>query len=71
VGSPCTDPAMCDATGYCDVGATNTCQAIKQPGDPCTSGTQCSIGLCDATTKTCLTNAIATTAACNGNVNGQ
>ena len=65
-GSPCTDPAMCDSTGYCDTAGSHTCQAILQPGQACTSGTQCSIGLCNPTTKTCLANAIATTAACNG-----
>jgi hypothetical protein len=70
VGSPCTSPAMCDATGYCNSG-TQTCAAIIQPGSPCTASTQCSVGVCDSTTHTCLTNAIATTAACNGNVTGQ
>lgn len=67
VGSPCTDPSMCDATGYCDTGSQK-CKAILQPGSPCTSGTQCTIGVCDDTTHTCLTNAFATTATCNGNV---
>jgi hypothetical protein len=66
VGSPCTDPAMCDATGFCDVGGSNTCKPIGKPGSACTSNNQCSIGVCDATTHKCLTNAIATTAACTG-----
>jgi hypothetical protein len=66
VGSPCTAAAMCDATGMCDLTGTKTCKAILQPGTACTSDSQCSIGLCDATSKTCLANAIATTAACNG-----
>ena len=66
VGSPCTAPAMCDATGVCDLGGTQKCVAIKQPGDACTSGLQCSIGVCDPSSHTCLRNAIGTTAACNG-----
>jgi hypothetical protein len=70
VGSPCTAAAMCDATGYCDSGS-QTCKAILQPAAPCTSGTQCSIGVCDATTHSCLKNAIATTNACNGVVSPQ
>jgi hypothetical protein len=68
VGSPCTDPAMCDPTGFCDVGGSNMCQPIGKPGSACTSNNQCSIGVCDASTHQCLTNAIGTTAACNGNV---
>jgi hypothetical protein len=59
---------MCDATGTCDLANTHTCIPILQPGATCSSGTQCTIGVCDATTHACLTNAIATTAACNGNV---
>lgn len=66
VGSPCTDPSMCDATGMCDLTGTHKCVAILQPGTACTSGSQCTIGLCDPQAKTCLSNAIATTAACNG-----
>ncbi|MGD0524171.1 MAG: hypothetical protein ABSE49_03445 [Polyangiaceae bacterium] len=63
VGSACTAQAMCDSTGMCN---GSTCVAILQPGQACTSGAQCSIGVCDPTAKTCLSNAIATTAACNG-----
>jgi hypothetical protein len=70
VGSPCTAAAMCDATGYCDTGS-HTCTATLQPGAHCSSGAQCSIGVCDSTTHTCLTNAIATSAACNGIVSPQ
>jgi hypothetical protein len=66
VGSPCTDPAMCDAMSFCDVTGSKTCVPIGMPGTPCTSNTQCSIGVCDSTTHRCLKNAIATTAACNG-----
>jgi hypothetical protein len=66
VGSPCTAAAMCDATGMCDFAATKTCIAVLQPGAACTAGSQCSSGVCDATAKICLSNAIATTAACNG-----
>jgi len=66
VGSPCTDASMCDATGMCDFAKTKTCIPILQPGAACTSGSQCSIGVCDPTSKICLANAIATTAACNG-----
>jgi hypothetical protein len=70
VGSPCTNPAMCDSTGYCNT-STGQCAAILQPGVPCTTGSQCSVGVCDTSTHQCLTNAIATTAACNGNVTAQ
>lgn len=67
VGSPCTSAVMCDATGTCNPGSQR-CVAVKNPGDACTSGSQCSIGVCDATTHTCLANALGTTAACNGTV---
>jgi len=66
VGSPCTAAAMCDATGMCDFTATKTCIPVLQPGAACTAGSQCSSGVCDPTAKICLSNAIATTAACNG-----
>jgi hypothetical protein len=66
VGSPCTAAAMCDSTGTCDVAGSQTCLAIKQPGQSCTADSSCSIGVCDPTTNTCLTNSIGTTAACNG-----
>jgi hypothetical protein len=56
---------MCDATGACDT-TTQLCIALEPPGSPCTSGAECTIGVCDGTTHKCLTNAIATTAACNG-----
>ena len=66
VGTACTNPAQCDSTGMCDLTGTHACVAILQPGQACTSGNQCTIGLCDPTAKVCLANAIATTAACNG-----
>lgn len=65
VGSPCTAAAMCDSTGYCNA-STKTCAALVAPTQACTSGQACTIGVCDATTHLCLTNAIATTAACTG-----
>ena len=65
-GSPCTSSAECDFTGLCDVSNTKRCIPRSQAGQPCTEGSQCTVGVCDATTKLCLTNAIATTAACNG-----
>jgi hypothetical protein len=65
IGSPCSSLVMCDATGTCNT-ASQTCVALEPPGSSCTSGSQCTIGVCDATTHKCLTNAIATTAACNG-----
>jgi hypothetical protein len=65
-GSPCTSSIMCDATSTCDTANTHTCVARSQPGASCSSGDQCSIGVCDSTTHSCLTNAIATTNACNG-----
>jgi hypothetical protein len=65
-GSPCTDPAECDFTSVCDVAGSKTCILRLLPGAPCTADFQCSVGVCDATTRLCLTNAIATTAACNG-----
>jgi hypothetical protein len=71
VGTPCTAAPMCDSTGFCDLTVSHTCLAIEQPGQSCTSGLACSIGVCDATTHTCLTNAIATTAACTGAVTTQ
>ena len=67
VGSACTDPSMCDSTSYCDTGS-KTCSPILGPGVSCSSSVQCTVGVCDATTHACLTNAIATTAACTGNV---
>ncbi|HEX3345806.1 MAG TPA: hypothetical protein VHS09_14580 [Polyangiaceae bacterium] len=66
VGSPCTAAVMCDATGMCDAASTKTCVPILQPGAACTASNQCSSGVCDPTAKICLSNAIATTAACNG-----
>ncbi|HEY3818740.1 MAG TPA: hypothetical protein VGL81_16330 [Polyangiaceae bacterium] len=66
VGTACTAAVMCDATGMCDTTTTHTCVAILQPGAACTASNQCSSGVCDPTAKTCLSNAIATTAACNG-----
>lgn len=71
IGTPCTSSAMCDATGYCDTTNTHACVAIGMPTAKCTSGVQCTIGVCDPTTNECLTNAIATTAACTGAVAGQ
>jgi hypothetical protein len=68
IGTPCTAPAMCDSTGFCDVTGSHTCTAILGSGMSCTSSAQCTIGVCDATTHNCLTNAIATTAACTGAV---
>jgi hypothetical protein len=65
VGSTCTAQVMCDSTGYCDTGS-GTCVAILPPNAPCTASLQCSVGVCDATTHTCLTNSVATTAACTG-----
>ncbi len=50
----------------CDTANTHQCVALAQPGTACTSNSQCSVGVCDSSTKACLTNAIATTAACNG-----
>jgi hypothetical protein len=64
-GSPCTSSVQCDATSTCDPGS-HQCVARSQPGASCSSGDQCSIGVCDSVAKTCLTNAIATTNACNG-----
>jgi hypothetical protein len=70
IGSACAAAAMCDSTGTCDVSGTQTCVAIKTPGQACSSGSDCSIGVCDPTTKTCLVNSIGTTAACNGVTSG-
>jgi hypothetical protein len=65
IGSACTDPAECDFSSFCNP-ATHTCVARNLPGQKCTSDAQCTVGVCDATTKACLTNTIATTATCNG-----
>ena len=70
IGSPCPAAARCDSSGTCDVSGTQTCLAIEKPGQPCASDSQCSVGVCDATTKTCLVNSIGTTAACNGVTSG-
>jgi hypothetical protein len=66
VGQGCQNPAMCVAGTVCDIGATNTCIAVKSPNAPCVADYQCSIGICDSKAKTCLTNAVGTTVACNG-----
>ncbi len=66
VGTPCTGAAMCDATGMCDTTTTHQCVPILQPGASCMTSAQCSSGVCDPSAKVCLSNAIATTAACNG-----
>jgi hypothetical protein len=65
-GSACTSTAQCDSTSQCDVSGTKTCVALSAPGTQCTQGNQCTVGVCDGTTKKCLTNGIATTAACSG-----
>ncbi len=65
-GGACDTAGQCDSTSRCDVSGSKTCIAKKGPGDTCTDDTDCQIGSCDATTKRCLKNAYATTAACNG-----
>jgi hypothetical protein len=65
LGSPCGTSDQCDATGRCDLGA-KLCVPRSPPGSACTTGSDCQIGICDATTKKCLQNGFATTAACNG-----
>ena len=64
-GSPCTDSIECDYTSQCDPGS-HTCVLRLLPGAACATDNQCSVSVCDPTTKQCLMNAIATTAACNG-----
>jgi hypothetical protein len=64
-GSPCIDSIECDYTSQCDPGS-HTCVLRLLPGTACETDNQCSVSVCDPTTKQCLTNAIATTAACNG-----
>ena len=66
LGAACNSLEQCDATSRCDVTGSKTCVPKKQPGDPCTDDVECQIGSCDATTKRCLKNAFATTAACTG-----
>ena len=71
VGSACTSAAMCAPPGVCDIAKTQTCIPVENPGAQCGANFQCSIGVCDppgSPDGMCLTNAIATTAACNGNV---
>lgn len=41
----CTSPSDCLATHYCD-GATNTCKPRLANGVSCTTGLQCSTGIC-------------------------
>jgi hypothetical protein len=62
-GSPCTSSVECDITTVCDGSA---CVARKQPTASCAADAECSVNACDPTSKTCLANVIATTAACTG-----
>lgn len=68
VGSTCTNAAQCAPPGVCDVANTQKCIPVLNPGQSCNANFECSIGVCDPGTSTCLTNAIATTAACNGTI---
>ena len=65
-GAACTANEQCDATTRCDLTGSKTCVLKKAAGEDCADNADCEIGTCDATSKKCLKNAFATTAACNG-----
>jgi hypothetical protein len=65
-GAACSGPDQCDSTTRCDLTGTKTCVFKKAAGEDCANDADCQIGTCDLTSKKCLKNGFATTAACNG-----
>lgn len=62
-GEGCVDNTGCAASLRCSSGK---CVDRLRPGDGCSNDSDCSIGVCDAVTRKCLKNAIATTKTCSG-----
>lgn len=65
LGGACAALSDCDTSSRCDL-TTKTCVAKKEAGESCTDDLECSVGICDATTKKCFKNSIATANTCNG-----
>jgi hypothetical protein len=65
VGDACADNAGCAALLRCDT-TTKKCVDRLRPSTACANDSDCSIGVCDAASRTCLKNAIATTKTCSG-----
>lgn len=64
-GGACTDSAACNTFLRCNLG-TGRCEDRLRPADTCDTDADCSIGICDLSTKRCLRNAIATSESCRG-----
>ena len=65
-GAPCASAEQCDGTTRCDLTGSKVCVARNAAGIACAADSDCLVGACDPTTKRCLKNSIATTAACTG-----
>lgn len=65
IGEPCVDNTGCSAALRCDT-STKKCVDRFRPAASCTQDSDCSIGVCDAISRPCLKNAIATTKTCSG-----
>lgn len=65
IGADCASAEQCNSFLRCDLGSRKCADRLR-PGDSCSTDNECSIGVCDATTKRCLRNAIATTESCSG-----
>ncbi len=64
-GEACVDNTGCAASLRCDP-SSKTCVDRLRPTTSCSEDSDCSIGVCDVASRTCLKNAIATTQTCSG-----